>query len=93
LTSGSGIGKKSGSGFGINNPVRISETLETIFWVKIIKILDADRGWKNSDQGWEKFGTLGAGTICNTLLAATETTTNTLSRKTRHKYLVSFLWI
>jgi hypothetical protein len=36
--SGSGIRKrlkKSGSGSGINNPDLISESLETIFWVKI----------------------------------------------------------
>jgi hypothetical protein len=29
------VGKKSGSGSGINNPDHISESLETIFWVKI----------------------------------------------------------
>ncbi len=41
-------GKKSGSGFGMNNQDQISESLETIFWVKI---LDADPG-----SGMEKFG-------------------------------------
>ncbi len=35
LTPGSGIGKKSGSGSGINNPDYISESLITIFWFKI----------------------------------------------------------
>jgi hypothetical protein len=31
LTPGSGMGKKSGSGSGLNNPDHISESLETIF--------------------------------------------------------------
>jgi hypothetical protein len=36
----SGMGKKSGSGSGMkNNPDHISESLETIFWVKILNIL------------------------------------------------------
>ncbi len=30
---GSGMGKKSGFGSGMNNPDYISESLETIFWV------------------------------------------------------------
>ncbi len=38
-----------GSGFGMNNPDHISESLETFFWVKILKFFDAD-------PGWEKFG-------------------------------------
>jgi hypothetical protein len=33
LTPGSGIGKKSRSGSGMNIPDHISESLETIFWV------------------------------------------------------------
>ncbi len=35
----------------MNNPGHISESLETIFWVKILKLFDAgpDPGWKNSD--------------------------------------------
>jgi hypothetical protein len=41
-------GKNSGSGSRMNNPDHISESLETIFWVKI---LDADPG-----SGMEKFG-------------------------------------
>jgi hypothetical protein len=36
------MGKKSGSGSGINNPNHISERLETIFWVKILKFFEAD---------------------------------------------------
>jgi hypothetical protein len=50
LTLGSGMGKKSGSGSGVNNPDHISESLEYIFWVTILKYFDADPGWK-------KFGT------------------------------------
>jgi hypothetical protein len=52
--SGSGIwclfdpgirdGKKTGSGSRVNNPDHISESLETIFWVKILKFFDADPG-------------------------------------------------
>ncbi len=30
----------------MNNPDHISESLETIFWVKILKFFDADLGWK-----------------------------------------------
>jgi hypothetical protein len=41
---GSGMGKKSGSGPGINNPDHISESLETIFGVKILKFFDAYPG-------------------------------------------------
>jgi hypothetical protein len=36
------MGKKSGSGSGMNNPDHISERLETIFWVKKFKIFYAD---------------------------------------------------
>jgi hypothetical protein len=50
LTPKSGMGKKSVSGSGMNNPDHISESLETIFWVKILKSIDADiRDGKNSD--------------------------------------------
>ncbi len=50
---GSGMGKKSGSGSWMNNPDHISESLETISWVKIpvLKFFDAD-------PAWEKFGSL-----------------------------------
>ncbi len=51
---GSGMGKKSGSGSGINNPDHISESLETIFWTKILKFFkffDADPGWKKFGSG------------------------------------------
>jgi hypothetical protein len=36
--------KKSGSGFGMNNPNHISESLERVFWIKILKFFDADPG-------------------------------------------------
>ncbi len=49
LTPGSGMGKKSGSGSTMNNPDHISESLKTIFWVKILKFVDVDPGRKNSD--------------------------------------------
>jgi hypothetical protein len=58
------MGKKSGSGSGMNNPDHISESLETI--LKILKFFDADPGWKKfgsgmekiriRDPGWKKFG-------------------------------------
>jgi hypothetical protein len=38
--------KISGSGSGMNNPDHISESLETICWVKMLKFFDADPGWK-----------------------------------------------
>ncbi len=41
LTPGSGMGRKSGSRSGMNNPDHISESLETIFWVKILKFFYA----------------------------------------------------
>ncbi len=57
--SGSGMSKKSGFGSGIrmSNPDHISESLQTIFWVKILKILCCGsriRDGKNSDPGWKK---------------------------------------
>jgi hypothetical protein len=42
LTPGSGMGKMSGSG--MNNSDHISESLITIFWVKILQLFDADPG-------------------------------------------------
>ncbi len=39
---GSSVFLASGSGTGMNNLVRISESLETIFGVKILKFFDAD---------------------------------------------------
>jgi hypothetical protein len=61
LSPGSGKGKKSGSGSGMNNPDHISECLETIFLVKILKFFDADSGSgmekiRIRDLGWKKFG-------------------------------------
>jgi hypothetical protein len=38
------MGKKSESGSGINNPDHISKSLETIFWIEILKFFDADPG-------------------------------------------------
>jgi hypothetical protein len=58
LAPGSGIGKKSRSGSGRNNPNHISESLETTFYVKILKFFDANPGsglGKNSDPGRKKF--------------------------------------
>ncbi len=54
FTPGSGMGKKSGSGSGMNNPEHISESLETIFWVKILKFFDANPEWKKFGSGMEK---------------------------------------
>ena len=36
---------------GKKNLDHISESLKTIFWVKILKFFVADPGWKNSDPG------------------------------------------
>jgi hypothetical protein len=44
FTPVSGMSKKSGSGSGIYKPNHISESLETIFLVKILKFFDADPG-------------------------------------------------
>jgi hypothetical protein len=51
LDPGSGMGKISGSGSRMNNPDHITESLETIFWVKIPKFFDEDRGWKKFGSG------------------------------------------
>jgi hypothetical protein len=40
-----------GSGSGMNNPDHISQSLETIFWVKILKFFDADPWWKKIGSG------------------------------------------
>jgi hypothetical protein len=45
------MGKKLGSGSGMNNPDHISESLNTFLGVKILKFFDADPG-----PGWKKFG-------------------------------------
>jgi hypothetical protein len=55
------MGKKSRIGSGMNIPDHIFESLETFFWVKILKFLDADAdpGSGNLfdlDPGWKKFG-------------------------------------
>jgi hypothetical protein len=53
------MGKKSRSGSGINILNHISESLETNFWVKIIKFFDANADpdiFLTLDPGWEKYG-------------------------------------
>jgi hypothetical protein len=53
------MGKKSGSGSGMNNPNHIPESLETIFWgLKYLNSLMRIRnpGWKKLGSGMEKFG-------------------------------------
>jgi hypothetical protein len=40
----------------MNNSDHISESLETIFWVKILKFFVAYPGWKKFGSGMEKFG-------------------------------------
>ncbi len=58
LDPGSGMGKKSRSGSGTNIPDHISEILETIFWVKILKFFDAAA---NPDRGSGDLFDLGSG--------------------------------
>jgi hypothetical protein len=45
-----------GSGYGMNNPGHIFESLETTFWVKILNSLMRirDPGWKKLGSGMEK---------------------------------------
>jgi hypothetical protein len=51
------MGKKSRSRSGMNIPDHISESLETIFGVKILKSFDADPGiFLTLDPGWKKCG-------------------------------------
>jgi hypothetical protein len=53
------MGKKSRSGSGINIPDHISESFETIFWVKILKFFDVDPNpgiFLTRDPGLKKFG-------------------------------------
>jgi hypothetical protein len=53
------MGKKSGSGSGMNNPDHIYESLETIFIFLGLKYLNSlMRIWdgKYADLGWKKFG-------------------------------------
>jgi hypothetical protein len=50
-----------GSGSGMNIPDNISESLETIFWVKILKFFDADADpdpgiFSTLVPGWKRFG-------------------------------------
>jgi hypothetical protein len=45
------MGKKSGSGYGMNNRDNNSESLKQFFWVKILKFFDADPGRKKLESG------------------------------------------
>jgi hypothetical protein len=38
------MGKKSGSGSGMHNQDRISDSLRTIVWIQILKFFDVDLG-------------------------------------------------
>jgi hypothetical protein len=51
LTPKSGMGKKSGSGSGMNNPDHISESLKSIFCAKIPIFFYVDLGWKIFGSG------------------------------------------
>jgi hypothetical protein len=55
---GSGMGKKSRSGSGMNVPDHISESLETFSWVKILKFFYVD-----PDPGSGIFLTLDPGSV------------------------------
>jgi hypothetical protein len=52
------MGKKSGSGSGMNDPDHISESLETIIGLKYFNSLMRIRDGKIRilDPGWKKFG-------------------------------------
>jgi hypothetical protein len=50
------MGKISGSISGMNNPDHIFESVETIFWVKILKFVYAAPGPGIRDKGRKKFG-------------------------------------
>jgi hypothetical protein len=41
----------SGSESGMNNQDHVSESLETILWIKMLIYFDADPGWKKTDPG------------------------------------------
>jgi hypothetical protein len=45
------MGRKSESRSGMNNTDHIFYSLETIFWVKILKFFDADPGWRQFGSG------------------------------------------
>jgi hypothetical protein len=40
-----------GTGFGMNNPDHFSESIETVFWVKLLKFFYADPGWQKFGSG------------------------------------------
>jgi hypothetical protein len=54
LTPGSEMGKNQDPDPGWTNPDHISESIETIFWVKILKFFDAGPVWKKFRSGLEK---------------------------------------
>jgi hypothetical protein len=57
LDTGSSMGKKSRSGSVTNIPDHISESLETIFWDKILRFFDADPGiFSTLGPRWQKSG-------------------------------------
>jgi hypothetical protein len=61
LHAGSGMGPDPGSVSVMKNSDHISESLKTIFWVKILKFFDADpdlgsRIFMTLDPGWKKSG-------------------------------------
>jgi hypothetical protein len=63
LDPGSGMGKKQDPDpeSGMNIPDHISESLETIFWFKVLQFFDADPDLGSGifltlDTRWEKFG-------------------------------------
>jgi hypothetical protein len=58
MDPGSGAFLTPGSGSGMHNPDHISESLETIIWIKILKFFGTDPGSgmeKKSDPGWNQF--------------------------------------
>jgi hypothetical protein len=80
------MGKKSGSGSGMNNPDHISESLETIGLKYVLNFLEADPGsrikkfgsgirdGKNSDPGSATLVTRsGSNSICKTALLVWKT--------------------
>jgi hypothetical protein len=61
LAPGSGRAKKLRSGSGMNNLDHVSQSLEIIFCVKILKFFEADADPNTGiflvlDPGWKKFG-------------------------------------
>ncbi len=53
-------------GSGKNNPDHISESLETIFWVKLLKFFDADPGY-GMEKNWIRDKHPGSATLLVTI--------------------------